>query len=105
MYYKTVIRKLREQYGYTQEYVGKVLKKSQQGYNHIETGNAEIKAEELIALCNLYNVSADFILGLTDDLNPTVCSIDEKAILLKLKKLSHEDKIRIEERIDMLLER
>lgn len=67
MNYRERLKLLREDNDYTQEYVGKILNKSQQGYNHIEAGRAELKIEDLITLCQLYNVSADYIIGLTDN--------------------------------------
>jgi len=70
MNYRIRIKNLREDNDYTQLYVGKLLKKSQQGYNHIETGRAELKIEDLAVLCRLYNVSADYIIGLTDEIKP-----------------------------------
>ena len=70
MDYRTRIKSLREDNDYTQDYVGKLLNKSQQGYNHIETGRAELKIDDLIILCKLYNVSANYIIGLTDDITP-----------------------------------
>lgn len=66
MDYRKRLKHLREDSDYTQSYIGTLLKKSQQGYNHIETGRAELKIEDLIVLCKLYNVSADYIIGLTD---------------------------------------
>ncbi len=70
MDYRTRIKNLREDHDYTQSYVGKLLNKSQQGYNHIEAGRAELKIEDLAILCKLYNVSSDYIIGLIDDLKP-----------------------------------
>ncbi len=70
MNYRERIKSLREDRDYTQTYVGRILKKSQQGYNHIETGRAELKIEDLAALCRLYKVSADYIVGLTDEIRP-----------------------------------
>ncbi|MBP3337498.1 MAG: helix-turn-helix transcriptional regulator [Clostridia bacterium] len=64
MDYRTRIRNLREDNDYTQSYIGTLLQKSQQGYNHIEIGRAELKIEDLAILCKLYNVSADYIIGL-----------------------------------------
>ncbi len=64
--YRERLKSLREDNDYTQEYVGRVLQKSQQGYNHIENGRAELKIEDLIILSKLYGVSADYIIGLTD---------------------------------------
>lgn len=66
MEYRTRIRNLREDRDYTQAQIGKLLNKSQQGYNHIETGRAELKIEDLVKLCQFYNVSADYMIGIID---------------------------------------
>ena len=66
MDYRSRLKNLREDSDYTQAYIGKLLQKSQQGYNHIEIGRAELKIEDLSILCKLYNVSADYIIGLID---------------------------------------
>ncbi len=70
MNYRTRIKNLREDKDYTQSQIGKLLQKSQQGYSHIESGRAELKIEDLAQLCKFYNVSADYIIGLTDDKKP-----------------------------------
>ena len=66
MNYRQRIKALREDNDYTQTEIGKLLNKSQQGYNHIETGRAELKIEDLKVLCKFYNVSADYIIGLSN---------------------------------------
>ena len=66
MDYRTRLRNVREDRDYTQSQIGKVLQKSQQGYNHIEAGRAELKIEDLIRLCKFYNLSADYLIGLSD---------------------------------------
>ena len=66
MDYRTRIRNVREDRDMTQAEVGKILQKSQQGYNHIEAGRAELKIEDLIRLCKHYNLSADYLIGLID---------------------------------------
>ena len=58
---------MREDFDMTQTEAGKILQKSQQGYNHIETGRAELKIEDLAKLCRFYNVSADYLIGLIDE--------------------------------------
>ena len=68
MNYRERLKALREDHDYTQAYIGEVLNKSQQGYNHIEAGRAELKIEDLAILCRLYQVSADYIIGLTDEI-------------------------------------
>ena len=70
MDYRQRLRAVREDRDYTQSEIGKVLQKSQQGYNHIEAGRAELKIEDLIGLCKFYNLSADYLIGLTDEKIP-----------------------------------
>lgn len=67
MNYRERIKNVREDRDYTQAEIGKLLQKSQQGYNHIETGRAELKIDDLILLCKFYNLSADYLIGLTDE--------------------------------------
>lgn len=66
MDYRTRLRNVREDRDLTQAELGWVLNKSQQGYNHIETGRAELKIDDLVKLCKFYDLSADYITGLTD---------------------------------------
>ena len=66
MDYRTRMRNMREDHDLTQKQVGEIIQKSQQGYNHIESGRAELKIEDLIKLCRFYKVSADYFIGLTD---------------------------------------
>lgn len=64
MDYRTRIRNVREDRDLTQADIGIILNKSQQGYNHIEAGRAELKIDDLIKLCLYYNLSADYLIGL-----------------------------------------
>lgn len=67
MDYRRRLREIREDRDLTQAQVAKVLHKSQQGYSHIENGRAELKIDDLILLCNYYGLSADYIIGRTDE--------------------------------------
>ena len=67
MDYRKRLRELREDRELSQAQVGEILNKSQQGYSHIENGRAELKIEDLKTLCSFYEVSADYIIGTTDD--------------------------------------
>ncbi len=69
MDYRVRMRNLREDRDLTQAQLGKLLNKSQQGYNHIESGRAELKIDDLIALCDFYQVSADYLIGRTEKKN------------------------------------
>lgn len=66
MDYRTRLRNIREDRDLTQATVGKLLNKSQQGYSHIESGRAELKIDDLIKLCRFYDLSADYLIGLSD---------------------------------------
>lgn len=67
MEYISRIRNLRQDSDYTQEYVAHYLGTSQTMYARYERGANELPIRHLIALCKLYNVSADYILGLSQD--------------------------------------
>lgn len=66
MDYRQRLRNIREDRDLSQADVGQVIQKSQQGYSHIENGRAELKIDDLKLLCRFYNVSADYLIGLTD---------------------------------------
>ena len=79
MDYRTRIKNVREDRDLTQSNVGKLLNKSQQGYNHIEAGRAELKIDDLKILCRFYNLSADYLIGLTDTPTALQDHVEEKA--------------------------
>ena len=61
------IRDLREDHDLTQTQVTKILNMSQTGYSKYKTGENDVPTKILIQLSNLYNVSIDYILGVTDN--------------------------------------
>ncbi|MBQ7596421.1 MAG: helix-turn-helix transcriptional regulator [Clostridia bacterium] len=58
---------LREDHDYTQKFVADYLGTSQTMYARYERGANEMPVRHLIKLCKLYNVSADYILGIRKD--------------------------------------
>ncbi len=64
------IKDLREDKDLTQKEIAKVIKTTQQQYSKIEIGQSDISGEKLKLLAEFYNVSVDYILGLTDDPKP-----------------------------------
>ena len=60
------IRDLREDHDKTQEEIAGILGTSQTMYARYERGANELPIRHLIALCKYYNVSADYILGLSN---------------------------------------
>ena len=69
MVYKR-IRDLREDKDITQKEMSKILNCSQQVYSNYELGQRDIPTYILIELSKFYNVSVDYILGITD--NPSI---------------------------------
>lgn len=67
MDYRERIKAVREDHDLSQTEMGRLLNKSQQGYNHIEKGRAELTIHDLIKLFRFYELSADYLIGLTDE--------------------------------------
>ena len=64
------IRDLREDRDYTQVKIAEILNCSQQVYSNYELGQRDIPTDVLIKLSKFYNVSVDYILGISD--NPKI---------------------------------
>ena len=67
MMYIKRIRDLREDADLTQQQVATILGTSQSMYARYERGANELPIHHLLKLCELYKVSSDYILGLTND--------------------------------------
>lgn len=61
------LRGLREDHDETQTELAKKMNTSQRRISHLETGDTEITIQDLILYCKIYNVSADELLGITND--------------------------------------
>ncbi len=66
MYYKR-IKELREDHDLLQKDIAKLLNTTQQHYSRIENGTTEITADRVIKLATYYEVTTDYILGLSDN--------------------------------------
>ena len=60
------IRELREDHDLTQKQMAKMLNCSQQVYSNYELGQRDIPTDILIKLSSFYNVSTDYILGISN---------------------------------------
>ena len=63
------IRDLREDNDKYQKEIAEMLGISQQYYSEYENGNVTIPVIHLIKLAKFYNVSVDYLLGLSDEPN------------------------------------
>ena len=64
------IKELRKMRKWNQKEVAEAIYKKQQQYSRIELGKTDISDFTLKRLASLYNVSTDYILGLTDNPKP-----------------------------------
>lgn len=62
--YYEILRELREDHDYSQGKVAQFLGTTQQVYSRYERGINEMPVRHLRALCQFYQVSADYVLGL-----------------------------------------
>ena len=67
MHYTKRLRDLREDHDKTQQQIADILGTSQTMYARYERGANELPIRHLLVLCSYYGVSADYILGRTDN--------------------------------------
>ena len=60
------MRELRQDHDLSQETIAKMLGVAQTTYSQYELDKRPMPIDYLVALCKFYNVSADYMLGLTD---------------------------------------
>ena len=58
---------LRKQHGYSQQRVSEILHIASRSYQYYEYGQREPTVSVIIALAELYGVSTDYLLGVSDD--------------------------------------
>lgn len=64
------IRDLREDLDKSQKEIAKILGLQQNSYSQIENGINNLQIDHLITLAQFYNTSTDYLLGLTDEIQP-----------------------------------
>ena len=67
------IRNLREDSDLTQAEIGQKINVPQRTYAYYESGERMIPPQVLVALAQFYDVSVDYLLGLTDQKTPYSC--------------------------------
>ena len=70
MQYTQRLEDLRRDRDLTQEQVANLLNMKREQYRRYETGINEIKASFIIKICEFYDVSADYLLGFTNEYKP-----------------------------------
>lgn len=70
MKYDERIKLLREEYGVKQQVVADFLNTSQSYYAQYENGKRQLPFDRAIMLAEFYNISLDYIAGLTNEKRP-----------------------------------
>lgn len=84
------MRKLRESKGYTQSTLGDALNLSPSTIGMYEQGRRLPDAETLIRMCELFNVSSDYLLEISDTPKPYKKSYSGESLEQRLKNLIKE---------------
>ncbi len=66
-YYTERLKEIREYKQIPQKEIAAKLGISQQHYSMYETGKRIFNAEQIVLICMQYNISADYLLGLSDE--------------------------------------
>ncbi|MEI3153324.1 MAG: helix-turn-helix transcriptional regulator [Eubacteriales bacterium] len=66
MYFYQRLRDLREDHDLSQGKIAELLQVSQQHYSMYETGKRELPMHHFVTLAKFYNVSLDYLAGLTN---------------------------------------
>ena len=89
------IRGLRMEHGYSQSDVASGTNSSSIIISNIETGRCGVRADLLCALANFFNVSTDYLVGLTDKRARTYVTFespDEHDLLAGFRKMDKAQK-------------
>ncbi|WP_193768903.1 helix-turn-helix domain-containing protein [Metasolibacillus meyeri] len=104
------INTLRTEKGYTQEQLALLIKKTKSNVSGYEHDKFEPSAKTIISLCDVFNVSADYLLFGVEHVVPKIeqnkiTDIPSEDINLaqKINRLSHDEKMKIDGIIDGLL--
>ncbi len=102
------IRGLREDNDKKQSEVAMALYMKLTQYGRYERGERELPLNVAVAIAKYYNVSLDYIVGLSDEKNPFCLSeltVEEKNFIKKLRQLTPFEKGQIYERISVIGEK
>lgn len=107
MAYYRRIRELREDNDKTQREVAEYLGTPYQYYAVYEKGTSEISFERAILLAKYYNVSLDYIAGLTNNkrgISSSDLTDEQQALLDLVKSLSDNEKTKTVELLKKIIE-
>ena len=98
------IEDLRKDLGYSQDEIAKLLFLSKTQYQRYENADGNSFFDAMILLANFHKVSLDYIAGISNDKGGQHKNSEDDIEMLELyHQLSEQDKGRIKERMEILL--
>ena len=61
------LKELRKENNYSQQEIANLLGIAQVTYSHYELGRRSVSIQNLVKIARIYNVSTDYLFGLSDD--------------------------------------
>ncbi|MCI9414118.1 MAG: helix-turn-helix transcriptional regulator [Clostridiales bacterium] len=107
MDFSTRLRELRVSHDMLQQELADLLNMKPSAVSKYEKGLTQPSLDTLIRLADIFHVSVDFLVGVSSVENPyekSQLSPREADVILRFRRLSYENKIRIDERINALLD-
>ncbi len=98
------LKRVREEYEFSQRETARRLKISKSSYNYYETGEYIISLKHLNDFCNVFHVSMDYVTGLSNVNNHSTKSykLNSKIVGMRIKKIRNKKKLTQEELAEVL---
>lgn len=105
MEFKNILKKLRKEYGLSQEELSKRVGVARSSVANYENGQNFPNMDILLKLSDVFNCTTDYLLGKTNERKNNI-DIDKALIGLstQFNKLSEESQNKVKEQIELLLE-
>ena len=106
MDFSTRLNELRENANMKQIEIAEQVSLKSSAISKYEKGTAQPSLQTLIRIADIFNVSVDYLLGVSSIKNPYTAeqfTPKEADMILRFRRLSRENQIRIDERINTLL--
>lgn len=100
------LRDLRQDHDMQQTQLAEMLNLKSSAISKYEKNITQPSIDTLIKLSHIFDVTIDYLVGISDEEKPHAINISpfESNIILRFRKLNYENQIRIDERINLLLE-
>lgn len=102
----SILRDLREKYGYSQQEVAEKIAVDRVTYTYYENGKRKVSAEKLAMLAKVYNVTTDYLIGASDESGAGRTKLEhilrEEDLTYKGEKLARDQREWFVKTLDMM---